>query len=588
MSNDSNIPTPATPDVCTSAVLIEGTEIPGTLHLLSVTVTRELNRIPSAVLHFMDGEPSKATFEVSNATHFIPGKKIEVQLGYRSENTSVFRGVIIKHSIKIRKGGSFLVVECRHETVRMTTGLNSRYYIDKKDSDIMEELLGIYSLQKEVEATKPELKEVVQYESSDWDFLVCRAEANGYVVLAQDDKVVIGPPDTASSPAVQVCFGSTILELDAEIDARWQSKGVRASSWNPTDQEVVETDAAEPGTTNNGNLQPADLSEVTDGQTHTLRHGGKLAQPELQAWADGRLMKERLAKVRGRVRFQGFADVAPGEVIEVAGIGERFEGKLYVSGVRHTVSGGNWETDVQFGLDPNLFAETHNLRPLPASGLLPGVGGLQMGVVTILESDPDGEERIKVRLPLISPSEEGIWARLATLDAGKDRGTYFRPEIGDEVVVGFLGDDPRHPVVIGMCHSSSNPSPESAKDDNHHKGYVSREKMKMTFDDEKMIIHLETPGGNRLSLTEEKKGILIEDQNGNKITLDDSGISIESVKDLILKASNDIKAEGMNVELKAQTGFKAEGSATAEVSGANTTLKGSAMTTISGGMVQIN
>jgi len=588
VSNDSNIPTPATPDVCTTAVLIEGTEIPGALHLLSVTVTRELNRIPSAVLHFMDGEASKATFEVSNAAHFIPGKKIEVQLGYRSENTSVFKGIIIKHSIKVRKNGSCLIVECRHEAVRMTTGLNSRYYIDKKDSDIMEELLGIYSLQKDVKATKPTLKEVVQYESSDWDFLVCRTEANGCVVQVQDDKVVIAPPDTGSEPVVRVAFGSTVLELDAEIDARWQSKGIRASSWNPSDQEIVETDAAEPGASGSGNLQPADLSKVTDGEALTIRHGGKIAQPELQAWADGRLMKERLAKIRGRVRFQGFAGVTPGKVIEVAGIGERFEGKLYVSGVRHTVSGGNWETDVQFGLDPNLFAESHNLRPLPASGLLPGVGGLQMGIVTVLESDPDGEERIKVRLPLISPSEEGIWARLATLDAGKDRGTYFRPEIGDEVVVGFLGDDPRHPVVLGMCHSSSMPSPEAAKDDNHHKGYVSREKMKMTFDDEKMIIHLETPGGNRLSLTEDKKGILLEDQNGNKITLDDSGITIESFKDLVLKATKDIKAEGVNIELKAQAGFKAEGTATAEVSGANTTLKGSAMAAISGGMVQIN
>jgi Rhs element Vgr protein len=588
VSNESTIPTPASPDVCTVAILVDGTELPGTLHMLSVSITRELNRIPSAVFHCMDGEASKATFEASNAACFVPGKKIEVQLGYRSENTTVFKGIIIKHSIKVRKGGSFLIVECRHEAVKMTTGLNSRYYIDKKDSDIMEELLGVYGLQKEVKATKPDLKEVVQYESTDWDFLVCRAEANGYVVQLQDDKVVIGPPDTGTSPVVTVSYGSTILELDAEIDARWQSKGIKTASWSPTDQELVETDAAEPATTGNGNLQPSDLSGVTDGQAHTLRHGGKIGQTELQAWADGRLLKERLAKVRGRVRFQGCADVAPGKVIELTGIGERFEGKLYVSGVRHSVSGGNWETDAQFGIDPNAFAEMHNLRPLSASGLLPGVSGLQMGVVTVLEKDPDGEERIKVRLPLVSPSEEGIWARLATLDAGKERGTYFRPEIGDEVVVGFLGDDPRHPVVLGMCHSSSKPSPEPAKDDNHHKGYVSREKMKLTFDDEKKIIQLETPGGNKLSLSEEKKGILIEDQNGNKITLDDSGITIESCKDLVMKAKNDFKAEGMNIELKAQTGFKAEGTATAEISGANTTLKGSAMLVISGGMVQIN
>jgi len=278
----------------------------------------------------------------------------------------------------------------------------------------------------------------------------------------------------------------------------------------------------------------------------------------------------------------------PGKVIEIVGIGERFEGKLYISGIRHSFAKGNWETDVQLGLNTELVAETYNLRPLPASGLLPAVSGLQIGIVTVLENDPDGEDRIKVRLPMINNEEEGIWARIATLDAGKDRGTFFRPEIDDEVIVGFLNDDPRYPVILGMCHSSAKPAPEPAKDDNHRKGYVSREKMKFTFDDEKKIITLETPGGNKITISDEDKGIVFEDQNSNKITMNDSGIKIESSKDLILKAAKDVKIEGMAVELKAQTSFKASGSGSAEVSGASTTIKGSATTVIQGGMVQIN
>ncbi len=588
MSNETTIPTPATPDVCTVAVLIDGAEIPGKFHVLSVSVTRELNRIPVATLQLLDGEAAKSTFEASNSDLFIPGKKIEIQLGYRSKNESVFKGIIIKHSIKIRKAATLLLVECRHEAVKMTSGVKSRYYIDKLDSDIMEEILGLYGFNKDVEATKPKLKEVVQYNSTDWDFLLCRAEANGQVALVGDDKITIASPDSSKSAVVKVNFGSTILELDAEIDARSQSKGIKASSWNSTDQNVIEAEASEPSITNSGNLSPANLANIIGGDAHAIQHGGKLDQSVLQAWANGRLMKERFAKVRGRVRFQGFSGVSPGNIIEVTGIGERFEGTMYVSGVRQTVDNGNWETDVQFGLNPELFAETYNLRPLPASGLLPAVSGLQIGIVTVLENDPDGEERIKVRLPLVSASEEGIWARIATLDAGKNRGTFFRPEIGDEVVVGFLSDDPCYPVILGMCHSSAKPAPEPAKDSNHRKGYVSREKMQFTFDDEKKIIVLETPGGNKLTLSDEDKGIVIEDQNGNKITLDDSGVKIDSSKDLILKASKDMNAEGSNIELKAQTGFKASGAGSAEVSGASTTIKGSATTTISGGVVQIN
>ncbi len=588
MNNVSTIPTPATPDVCTFSVLVEGKEISGEFHVLFLSVTRELNRIPAAIFELQDGEPAKSTFAASDTANFVPGKHIEIQLGYRSQNQTVFKGLIVKHSLKVRKGGNMLIVECRDEAIKMTAVRKSRYFTGKKDSDIMEDLLGLHALQKDVEQTVPALKEVVQYDATDWDFMLCRAEANGQVVFVEDAKVKVAKPVVTGTPVVQIAYGSTVLELDVEMDARWQSKGIKATSWNASDQAIVNADAREPQVTGNGNISPADLAKALGADTQEVRHGGKIDTAELQAWADARLLKERLAKTRGRAKFQGFAGVVPGNIVSITGIGERFEGKMYVSGVRHSLSAGNWETDVQFGLSTDLFAETYNLRPLPAAGLLPAVSGLQIGVVTALENDPDGEYRIQVRLPMVSTTEEGIWARIATLDAGKGRGTYFRPEIHDEVIIGFLNEDPRFPVVLGMCHSSAKPAPEPAKDTNHHKGYVSREKMKLTFDDEKKIIAMETPGGNKLALSEDAKGIILQDQNGNKITLDDKGITIESAKDLVLKAGKDFKLSGVNAELKAQSSFKASGSGTAELSGASTTVKGSTTTVIQGGMVHIN
>ena len=86
MSNASTIPTPATPDVCTAAVLVDGVEIPGAFHVFAVSVTREVNRIPTATIQLKDGEASRSTFELSNSDHFVPGKEIEIQLGYRSQN----------------------------------------------------------------------------------------------------------------------------------------------------------------------------------------------------------------------------------------------------------------------------------------------------------------------------------------------------------------------------------------------------------------------------------------------------------------------------------------------------------------------
>ncbi|TNE57310.1 MAG: type VI secretion system tip protein VgrG [Bacteroidetes bacterium] len=588
VNNSSTIPTPATPDVCTVKILIGGEEISSVFEIMSVTVSRQFNRIPAATVIMRDGEAATATFRASNTEHFIPGKNIEIQLGYRAQDEAVFKGIIIKNSIKVRQNGSMLIIDCRDEAVKMTAGRKSSYFTDRKDSDILEDVIGTYGLQHDIAATSAELKEVVQYDSTDWDFILCRAEANGHLVRVEDGKVLSGPPEVSAEPVVQVQYGATLLELDAEMDARWQSPGIKAMSWNATDQEVLEAEASEPPTTENGNIPPADLADVLGGEAHALLHGGKISQPELQAWANGRLLKERLAKVRGRARFQGLASVLPGQIIEVAGIGERFEGKLLVAGVRHQVAAGNWETDVEFGLDPRLFAEVYDIRPLPSAGLLPAVSGLHTGVVTVLEGDPDNEFRIKVRLPLVSTAEEGVWARIATLDAGNERGTFFLPEIGDEVLVGFLHDDPRYPVVLGMLHSSAHPAPETATDDNHIKSYVSREKMVFRFDDENKVITLETPSGNSLVLSEEDKGIKITDENGNTITLDDNGITIESTKDLILKAAKDIKIEGTNINMAATANLKVEGSGSAELSGASTTVKGSANTVIQGGIVQIN
>lgn len=588
MSNETVIPTPASPDVATGKVLIDGSEISGEFHILSISIRKELNKIPAATIVLADGDAAQATFLASNSDFFIPGKKVEIQLGYRAEDEKVFEGVIIKHRIKIRKNGSSLQIDCRDKAFVMTEGCKYAYFTEKKDQEIIEEIIDAHSLDKDIAATTPDLKEVVQYNSTDWDFILCRAEANGHVVIVNDGKVSTADPDSGADPEVTVLYGATVLELDAEIDSRRQSSAIKAKSWNSTDQEIIEVEASDPGEEGSGNLSPGELADAAGGETIQVGHGGKLSEPELQAWADARLKKERFSKIRGRVKFQGIAAPLPGKTIEVSGIGERFEGKMYVSGVRHLFTGGNWESDVEFGLSDELYADLYNLRPMPASGLLPAVSGLQAGIVTVLEGDPDGEDRIKVRLPMISDSEEGIWARLATLDAGEERGTFFRPEINDEVVVGFFNDDPRHPVVLGQLHSSAKPAPETAADDNHIKGYVSREKMKFTFDDENKVITLETPNGNKAILSEEDKGITFEDENGNKIVMNDSGIEIESCKDIIIKASGDISAEGTNIDAAAQSSLTLEGTTSAEMSGTNVSVKGSATTVIEGGIVQIN
>lgn len=577
MPNERMIPSDGAKSVATFTILSAGNAVSKQYHVLSITVNKEVNRIASATLILLDGEASEQSFQISNQPDFEPGKEIEIKAGFSSQEETIFKGIVIKHGIKVRKKNSVLVIECRDKAVKMTGACKSAYYKEVKDSDVMEELVDKYGLDKDVQPTTYTHQQLVQYNSTDWDFMLCRADANGMLVFDDDNKVSIAKPEFSGNAALTIQFGATVLDLDAEIDARFQYKSITGSTWNYTTQELDDSTEAEtaavPGA---GNLDKDTLAGVLDEEKFTLFNSARLEEPEMQDWVNAMMMKHQLAKIRGRVRTEGSAAVKPGQLIQLNAVGERFEGKLYVTGVRHEVEEGTWQTVFQFGINPEWFAQAYNIQQPLAGGLLPAVQGLQVGVVTQLQDDPGGEDRILVRIPVIHASDDGAWCRVSTLDAGKERGSFFRPEIGDEVVVGFINNDPRHGIVLGMCNSSDKPAPITAADDNHEKGFQTRSKMKMIFNDDKKSFTLETPGGNKFIITEDEKKIHLEDQHGNKITMNQDGITMESVKDVVIKATGDVTAEGVNVNIKGSAQAKLEGSGGAELSSGGTTkVKGS-------------
>lgn len=566
----------------TFTIKIEGEATPGAYKAASIIVTKEINKIPSATIVIRDGSASTEDFEASNAAIFAPGKEVEISCGYQSEESPIFKGIIIKHSIKIkRSGSSMLLLECKDKAVKMTVGEKNKYFVDKKDSEAIEEIIDTYGLDKDIEATSVQHKGLVQFNATDWDFMLSRVEANGKICIADDGKLTTIAPSLDGEAALELLYGATILDFDATIDARDQYQAVKAFAWDPSSQAILEADATDPAINGNGNLTPADLSAVIGLDYLGLNHTGMITQDELQAWADAQFLKKQLSKARGRVGFEGFADIKPGSVISLQGLGDRMNGNVFVSGIRHEIGNGTWKTDAQFGLSPDLFTKTFDVSALPAAGMLPAIQGLQIGIVSQLKDDPDGEDRILVKLPIINNNEPGIWARIATLDAGNNRGSFFRPEIGDEVAVGFLNNDPRYPIVLGALNSSSKPSPVPPADENHEKGYVSRSEMKMIFNDDKKSITIETPAGKSVMLDEDAGVIKLEDENGNKITMNSDGITIESKKKITLKTNDDIEVQGKDIKNTAQASFKADGTAGIE-------LTSSAIAKLKGSLVQIN
>lgn len=563
-------------------VKVDGAQVGREHHLLAVNITKAVNKISSARLVYLDGSASSGDFPLSNGGAFIPGREVEILAGTSDDPVSLFNGIVIRQSLKVRDHtASQLIVECRHKAIKMTVGRKNAYFFDQTDSSIITTLLGNSGIKGEVESTAVSHKQQVQYYSTDWDFQLSRAESNGRLVFTNDDKVAVKSPSFSDAPVCTLQFGATILEMDAEIDARIQYSSVKSFTWDASQQAVLDKEAEDPGISGPGNIRSDDLASVAGLDHYHLQHYA-VSEEEAQAWADAQWLKSKMSKVSGRIKCEGIGTVNPGNIITLSGVGDRYNGNVFVTGVRHDfdlVQG--WKTHIQFGNVEKWQTEENAVSAPKASALLPGVNGLQIGVV-VSNEDPEGEHRVRVRMPLVSNDEDGTWARVAALDAGDGRGFFFRPEIGDEVVLGFLNDDPRQAVILGMLHSSAKPAPIQGSDDNHEKVYQSRSKMKILFNDEKKMMLFETPAGNKITLSEEDKAIRIADQNGNKIEMTSDGITIESSKAINLKAGTEVKMEsGTLFKAKGGTEIKLEGSAGAEVSS-------SAITKIKGSMVQIN
>ena len=193
-----------------------------------------------------------------------------------------------------------------------------------------------------------------------------------------------------------------------------------------------------------------------------------------------------------------------------------------------------------------------------------GLGGHWYGVYPALVSDlrdPDNQGRVKITLPW-SPDTDGshyeAWARIATLMGGNNRGSWFIPDVNDEVLVVFEGGDARRPYVIGALWNGKDSPPQSmdGAGNNNLKVLRSRNGIKVTLDDTKgrETLILETPGGQKVTLQDGPGSVEVSDSNRNSIKLDASGITITTSSKLTISASTvDITAGQVTVNAATST-----------------------------------
>ncbi len=195
------------------------------------------------------------------------------------------------------------------------------------------------------------------------------------------------------------------------------------------------------------------------------------------------------------------------------------------------------------------------------------VYGVVVGVVTN-NQDPEKLGRVKVVYPWLSDSEESHWARVATLMAGKDRGSFYLPEVDDEVLLAFEHGDVRFPYVVGaLWNGKDTPRYDNADGKNDKRVITSRAGHEFVFDDNdqkgQVVIH--TKKNHTITLDDSAGGekISIVDKTGS------NSVEIDSVQNSIaVKSAMKLTIESQVIEIKAGATMKLEAGATMTIKGA--------------------
>jgi uncharacterized protein involved in type VI secretion and phage assembly len=573
--------TTATPDRPEFEVRVAGTAVPPLVQrdVVEIDVAEEVGRHGRLALLVQNWNPDARTVRHSDDGPFAPGAEIEVLMGYHAELTSVFAGVVAAVTTHFPACGQpVLRVEARSRSILLEHPPRSRQLEAVSDADVASAVAADYSLTADAGTgvTRPA---VVSDRRSDWDLLTARAAELGWVTYVRDKTLVFRPPADNADP-IELEYGLNVSELHLTQDLTRSVDAVVGAGW---DVDALETFESQVGATQAG----LDLGDRTDHGAAVSEAGWPLREERAaRASLPGTDQADAIALGRQRTaalaHYHGYGEVVGNPALRcdgwlsVTGVGERMSGPYYVTAARHRLSARGFRTEFQVGTPPAL------LPPSPRTGRL---APLTIGVVASLE-DPDGMNRVQVRLPWRGDSGAGVWARLATLDAGDGFGTVFVPGVGQEVLVAPLDGDDATLVVLGSLFNGAQASPVAVTDDeNLVRAVVSPDGHRITLQDgDASAVTIETPAGHKLRLAEADSEVtLTHGDSGNAIRLSDDGIELTAAKgDIVLKAgSGQVKLDASAIEGKSSGPAKLESSATFDV-------KASATLVLKGALVQIN
>lgn len=403
-----------------------------------------------------------------------PGNPAEILFITGEAEFIVFSGEVVEQELCISKGISRLTLHLRHTLHRLRQTLRSQVFRNKSDLDIIKKILSDHQITlSSPHGLTLEYPQMVQYQCSDWQFLQYRLHANSVWLVTREDKVTL---IDAKLPAGSV-GASHVIERTENVDkpgivgTKWQQRAprfnndVKASHWDIDQQKMTPGRRAKKFNLGSVGLDAGDL-KASKTSVAELNYGLALEEGEAEACINSFELERQLSAIQARFVLWGGQHYQTGESLQVKGFDKVLDGQGVISEVCHRVTPDKWETELVVGQEAPEYTKF-------VRALTPAVRGVHIGIVAAHQSDDKKWFRLQIKIPSFNSKDETLWARIALPYASDDGSVGFYPNPGDEVIVAFLEDDPRYPVVLGSVHNPKKKPPKEFDEKNiNDKKYI--------------------------------------------------------------------------------------------------------------------
>lgn len=336
-------------------VLINGSPLPAgaAAHVAEVSVEGDTELPDMFSLVVVASEELLDEFAwVDEAELFAVGNGVEVKMGYADQLTSLFRGEVTALEPTFRADQlPTLVVRGYDRRHRLTRGRRTRSFLNKTDSEIAHQIAQEATLKSDVGDSRVRHDYVLQANQTDYEFLLGRAARINYEVVVEDKTLVFRPVASDRGEAITLMADEDLAEFSPRLSSAGQVSDVLVRGWDPKNKKEIvgRAQAGDEVSKMGGKQTGAALSErAFGGATGLLSKLPVMTQAEADQLAVGRFNSTSLELITGEAACVGRADLRPGRVVKIDGVGKRFGGLYYVTAATHVYTPGGYTTYFSF------------------------------------------------------------------------------------------------------------------------------------------------------------------------------------------------------------------------------------------------